>query len=280
MNNKTTDGGFPRFIYGTAWKEDQTRDLTKLALETGFRGIDTANQRKHYYEAAVGQAVAEAMEEGLVERSDLFLQTKFTYAAGQDHRLPYDENASHQTQVQQSLESSLDHLQTGYVDSYVLHGPSSRQGLGEADHEVWRTMESLVETDRIEHIGVSNVTPDQLKALVDFAEHPITFVQNRCFARTAWDRPIREICEVHDIQYQGFSLLTANQRELQTRPIHDIAERHDKTVPQVVFRFALEVGMIPLTGTTSEQHMKQDLACFDFELSADEVQTIEEIALG
>src|SRR2546430_2860261 len=87
----------PRFLYGTAWKEDQTQRLTELALRQGFRGIDTANQRKHYHEAAVGQAIAAVVESGLVTREDLFLQTKFTFRAGQDQRLPYDPKAPIQT---------------------------------------------------------------------------------------------------------------------------------------------------------------------------------------
>src|SRR5579885_2917551 len=102
----------PRFLYGTAWKEDETERLTALALRQGFRGIDTANQRKHYHEAGVGAAVAGAIRDGLVTRDDLFLQTKFTFRAGQDHRLPYDPAAPIAAQIAQSFESSLRHLGT------------------------------------------------------------------------------------------------------------------------------------------------------------------------
>jgi diketogulonate reductase-like aldo/keto reductase len=80
----------PAFMYGTAWKEDRTASLTELALRAGFRGIDTANQRKHYFEAGVGEGLASGYRAGIVTRADLFLQTKFTYLRGQDHRLPYD----------------------------------------------------------------------------------------------------------------------------------------------------------------------------------------------
>jgi diketogulonate reductase-like aldo/keto reductase len=72
----------PDFLYGTAWKEERTPALTELALRAGFRGIDTANQRRHYFEAGVGQALAVAYRAGLVTRADLFLQTKFTYQGG------------------------------------------------------------------------------------------------------------------------------------------------------------------------------------------------------
>ena len=84
----------PTFLYGTAWKEDRTAALTELALRAGFRGIDTANQRRHYFEAGVGEALAAAYLAGIVTRADLFLQTKFTYRRGQDHRLPYDPEAT------------------------------------------------------------------------------------------------------------------------------------------------------------------------------------------
>src|SRR5687768_9478802 len=126
MNNPLQ---LPDFLYGTAWKEDQTQRLVELALQQGFRGIDTANQRKHYHEAAVGHAIAAAIQRGLVRREDIFLQTKFTFQAGQDHRLPYDPAAPIASQVQQSFASSLTHLGVETIDSYLLHGPSQRTGL-------------------------------------------------------------------------------------------------------------------------------------------------------
>jgi diketogulonate reductase-like aldo/keto reductase len=115
----------PDFIYGTAWKEDRTAELTELAIRSGFRAIDTANQRKHYYEGGVGEALAAVYGAGIVNRSDLFLQTKFTYQRGQDNRLPFDPKAPIARQVEQSLTSSFDHLGADYVDSFVLHGPST-----------------------------------------------------------------------------------------------------------------------------------------------------------
>ena len=114
---QTADVPMPRFLCGTAWKENETQRLTELALRQGFRGIDSANQRRHYHEAAVGQAVAAAIQSGLVVRKDLFLQTKFTFQSGQDHRLPYDPAASITDQVEQSFHSSLEHLGTEYLDS-------------------------------------------------------------------------------------------------------------------------------------------------------------------
>lgn len=268
----------PTFLYGTAWKEERTEGLVREALAAGFRGFDTANQRRHYYEAGVGAALQRALEAGEVSRDDLFLQTKYTYVEGQDQRLPYDPQADVSTQVRQSFASSLDHLGVERIDSLVLHGPRTRQGLSPGDREVWRTMEDLQQEGQVGLLGVSNVTAEQVAALCETARIPPAFVQNRCFARLGWDRDVRHVCRQEGVVYQGFSLLTANRAELSSPPCRSLAERHGKTVPQIVFRFALELGMIPLTGTTDPEHMRQDLAVYDFELPAEDVETLETIS--
>ena len=269
----------PAFLYGTAWKEERTAGLVRSAIQAGFRGIDTANQRRHYFEQAVGDALAEALGDGRLTRKDLFLQTKFTYAGGQDHRLPYDPQADFPTQVRQSFASSLQHLRTDYIDSYVLHGPSVGRGLSDADYTVWREMEGLCREEKTRFIGVSNVSLDQLRMLVQAAEIPPRFVQNRCFAVTSWDRDVREFCALQSITYQGFSLLTANPHVLGAPEMIGIARRHQKTVAQVVFRFAQQIGMLPLTGTTDSAHMKEDLDSPSFLLAEEEVRRIEELGV-
>ena len=265
----------PHFLYGTAWKEDETERLVRLALDAGFRGIDTANQRKHYFEAGVGAAVAASG----IPREELFLQTKFTFRDGQDHRLPYDPDADVATQVRQSFAKSLEHLRVETIDSYVLHGPSRRRGLGDADHEAWRAMEKLHDSGQARLLGVSNVALDQLEALVGFAKVKPAFVQNRCYAATGWDYHVRAFCRAQGIVYQGFSLLTANLRELRNDTFREIVMRTRRTPAQIVFRFALQAGMLPITGTTDPVHMREDLGAFDFELAEHDVDTIERIAV-
>ena len=273
-----TDGvRVPRFLYGTAWKEDETERLTTLALQSGFRGIDTANQRKHYHEAAVGKAVASAIGSGLVARDDLFLQTKFTFLDGQDHRLPYDPKAPVATQVEQSFASSLDHLGVDVIDSYVLHGPSRRDGLTPTDWEAWRAMEAIHQTGRTRVLGVSNIRLEQLALLCDGARVRPRFVQNRCYAASGWDREVRAFCTTNDIVYQGFSLLTANRGATEHRELIRIAKRYGRTAAEIVFRFALDVGMLPLTGTTDGEHMRCDLGVLDFRLDPDEVKRIDRL---
>lgn len=270
----------PRFVYGTAWKEQDTQRLTELSIEAGFRGIDTANQRRHYFEAAVGQAITACRQKGLVTRDDLFLQSKFTHRPGQDHRLPYDPHAPTGDQVDQSLASSLEHLGIDVLDSYLLHGPLARFGLAEQDWQAWRAMEENCQRGRVRLIGISNVTVDQLDELCQRATIVPSFVQNRCFAAQQWDKDVRQFCMANGIHYQGFSLLTANRPVLEYPQIREIAQRTGRHPSQIVFRFALQVGMIPLTGTTSAEHMQMDLEVFDFQLEADEVRVIEDLVAG
>jgi diketogulonate reductase-like aldo/keto reductase len=268
----------PSFMYGTAWKKEATARLVQLAVESGFTAIDTANQLIHYQEALVGEALQALAKIG-VKRNGLFLQTKFTSVDGQDHRTPYDAAADLTAQVSQSFDSSLNHLGTDYLDSYVLHAPFSRRGLGEADWQVWAAMEAFYQSGKTKMIGISNVTAAQLAQLCEQANVRPMMVQNRCFAALAWDKEVRAICQAHGIIYQGFSLLTANREVFADPDIRAIAQRVGAGPAQVIFRFAMQIGMLPLTGTTSQQHMKEDLAAEQFSLSAEEIQRIEMIAL-
>jgi diketogulonate reductase-like aldo/keto reductase len=267
----------PSFMYGTAWKEDATTQLVQLAVASGFTAIDTANQLIHYQEALVGEALQALGKKG-IKRDTLFLQTKFTSADGQDHRTPYDASADLTTQVRQSFDSSLTHLCTDYVDSYVLHAPFSRRGLGDADWEVWAAMEDIYQSGKTKMIGISNVAAGQLTQLCEQANVKPMVVQNRCYAALGWDKEVREICRIHGIIYQGFSLLTANREVLIYPEIQKIARRLDSGPAQIIFRFAMQIGMLPLTGTTSQQHMKEDLQAEQLTLSSQELERIEKIA--
>jgi diketogulonate reductase-like aldo/keto reductase len=265
----------PGFLYGTAWKEDRTAALTELALRVGFRGIDTANQLRHYCEAGVGEGLAAAYRAGVVTRADLFLQTKFTYREGQDHRLPYDPGADLATQVAQSMASSLEHLGTDHVDSYLLHGPASSHGWTPDDARVWAAMVKQRDAGRTRLLGLSNVAARHLEQMLASGVETPAFVQNRCVARLGWDRDVRTLCARHDIVYQGFSLLNANAAALRHPLVVAVAAREEGSRAQVIFRFARALGILPLTGTTSADHMQQDLASGDLTMSLDEVRAIE-----
>jgi diketogulonate reductase-like aldo/keto reductase len=268
----------PSFMYGTAWKKDATAKLVKLAVEAGFKAIDTANQRKHYDETLVGEALLSFFQQG-VRRDSLFIQSKFTSIEGQDQRLPYDAKADLATQVRQSIDSSLQHLHTDYLDSFVLHGPHYAHGLGDEDWQEWGAIEDLYNDGKAKMIGVSNVNAGQLRELVANAKVKPMVVQNRCYAAMGWDHDIREICRQHNIIYQGFSLLTANSSTLNSPDVQAIARRLKTGAAQVIFKFAMEIGMLPLTGTTSAQHMSEDLQSEGLVLTESEVDLIETIGM-
>jgi diketogulonate reductase-like aldo/keto reductase len=246
----------PQIIYGTAWKKADTERLVRTAIRQGFRGIDTACQPKHYDEAGVGAGVAACMSDKLT-RADLYLQTKFTSLSGQDPmRIPYDPQAPLREQVAQSFAASLRNLRTNYLDCLVLHSPlaTTKQTL-----DVWRAMEALAAGGGVRHLGISNCYDlDELNALYDSARIKPSVVQNRFYADTRYDREIRAFCRSRRITYQSFWTL-----------------KYGRTPAQILFRHLTQIDVVPLTGTRSEQHMREDLAIFEFELTDLERQALD-----
>lgn len=267
----------PRILYGTAWKEDHTESLVRTALQRGYRGIDTACQPKHYNEPGVGAAVSSAALQGLV-RTDLYLQTKFTPMSGQDPaRIPYDPEAPLADQVRQSFAVSLRNLRTDYLDCLVLHSPLPSMG---QTLEVWRTLEALVDTGGVRQLGISNCYRlEQLEALCDCASCKPAVLQNRFYAQTGYDREIRAFCRRHGIIYQSFWTLSANPRVLAHRTVRELAVTHERTPEQILFRYLTQNEVVPLTGTRSETHMREDLAIFEFELTAVELEAMDALFL-
>lgn len=259
----------PAIIYGTAWKKDATTGLVGQALAAGYRAVDTANQKKHYSEDLAGLAIRES---GL-PRVELFLQSKYTFPRGQDHRMPYDPAAPVAAQVRSSFASSLKNFGTDYLDSFLLHGPSGSGVLTTADWEVWGELEALQRSGQAKAIGISNVGLRQLRELEGAKVRP-AFVQNRCYAELGWDRDVREHCLANGIVYQGFSLLTANPQVVGHPAVAALARRLGATPAQVVFRFAVSLDILPLTGTMDAQHLKEDLQALSLEPSAAELDAL------
>ena len=262
----TADVRMPRILYGTAWKKDDTESLVRTALLHGYRGVDTACQPKHYHEPGVGAGVASFLaSNGTLARGDLYLQTKFTSLSGQDPaRVPYDPKAPLAEQVRQSFAVSVRNLGTDYLDCLVLHSPlpQARQS-----REVWQAMESLVDAGGVRQLGISNCYRlEQLEELYDSARFKPAVVQNRFYAETGYDRGIRAFCRQHGIVYQSFWTLTANPRVLAHRTVRELALRHRRTSAQILFRYLTQNDIVPLTGTRSESHMREDLGIFEFEL--------------
>jgi diketogulonate reductase-like aldo/keto reductase len=161
------------------------------------------------------------------------------------------------------------------VDSIVLHGPASGYAWTADDAEAWTAMKLERAEGRARALGVSNVSLRHLEQMTMAHREAPAFVQNRCFAQFGWDREVRVFCRKHGIVYQGFSLLTANTEVLRYPRVHEIAAEKRATLAQVVFAFARRIGIVPLTGTSDAEHMKEDLESRRIELTEREVEEIE-----
>jgi diketogulonate reductase-like aldo/keto reductase len=265
----------PRIIYGTAWKQDRTATLVEQAIRIGFRGIDTACQPKHYNEAGVGEGVAACLRSG-IDRAELYLQSKFTPLNGQDPlRVPYNPKACLSDQVAQSFQVSLNNLQTSYLDCLVLHSPLADQ---QQFFEVWKAMELIFSNGGAKQLGISNCYDlKQLKLLYQSATIKPAVIQNRFYADTQYDTAIRDYCRQQQIIYQGFWTLTANPQVLADATLQTLAKKYQASVEQVFYRYLSQIDIIPLTGTTSEAHMQEDLAIFDFKLTVDECEAVKKL---
>lgn len=269
----------PKIVYGTAWKKSDTESLVRQALRLGFRGIDTACQPKHYHEPGVGAGVVaylrgEPGHNGRPAREDLYLQTKFTPLSGQDPaRIPYDPKASLSEQVRQSFAASLRNLRVEYLDGLILHSPLSGSG---PTLEVWRAMEALVDEGGVRQLGISNCYRlEQLETLFDLVRIKPAVVQNRFHADTGYDREIRAFCWQQRLIYQSFWTLTANPHILAHRTVAGLASERRRTPAQILFRYLTQIAVVPLTGTRSEAHMRDDLDIFQFELSGRECKQMD-----
>ncbi|KAI1471584.1 Aldo/keto reductase [Daldinia caldariorum] len=254
----------PKLLYGTAWKKDATAELVILALKTGFRGIDTAAQPRHYREDLVGAGVKKVISLGIVKRADLFVQTKFTSVDGQDQKhLPYDLNASLEEQVHSSVASSLNNFRYSesdepYIDNLVLHSPL--RTLSDT-FSVWKALETYV-PHRIRQLGISN-TPlevvDFLNTSPDITVRPAC-VQNRFYPSTGWEVDLRGYCREKGITFQAFWTLSGNPRLLTSRSVHELAASANVEPPVALYALVLGLeGISILDGTNNEAHMKADL---------------------
>lgn len=262
----------PSLIYGTAWKKEKTAELVEKAILCGFRGIDTACQPKHYHEAGVGLALQRLEKQGIA-RDSLFLQTKFTPLSGQDpSSIPYNPADPLDQQVRSSFAMSLQNLKVDFIDSLLLHSPLLHR---EQTMQVWRAMEELHLKGSVGRLGISNCyLLSDLKSIYEAAAIKPTIIQNRFYSDTNYDHQIRKWCFEKSIYYQSFWTLTANPQILKSPLMRSVAAERGVTEAQVFFRFLTQRHIIPLIGSCSEKHMREDLAIFDFALNASEIQAI------
>eukprot|EP01039_Chlorochromonas_danica_P005681 gene5682-6264_t len=263
----------PTLLYGTAWKKERTAQLVEEAIRTGFRAVDTACQPKHYNEKGVGDALERLYASQIVTREDLFLQTKFTSLSGQDPlNIPYDQTASLDQQVRQSVQKSCENLKTSYLDSVLLHSPMRTV---EDTLTVWRVLEEFHHAGVVRHLGLSNTYNLQvLQAVYDAAEVKPSFLQNRFYRENGYDVEIRKYCDSKNIRYQSFWTLTGNPLVLRNAVVQRIGKKHNKSAEEIFYKFVQSLGIIILDGTTSRSHMIADLNLHTFHLDEMEREEI------
>ncbi len=272
FKNMNSGVEIPGIIYGTAWKKERTADLVEKALLAGFRGIDTAGQPKHYDEALVGVGLQRAKQQGITRKS-IYLQTKFTPLSSQDpDRVPYEPTAPVTVQVAQSFQSSQQNLHTNYVDCLILHSPL---GSHELTMQAWQAMEDIHQSGGARLLGISNCYDFAvMQALYADASVKPAIVQNRFYKDTGYEVTLRNWCTEYGVIFQSFWSLTANPHILSSNTLQGLADEYQKTPAQIFFRYLHQAGIVPLTGTGSDHHMREDLAIFEFQLATEDFNRV------
>ena len=266
-------------IYGTAWKKEETAKLVKAAIESGFRAIDTACQPKHYNEKGVGEGIAAALKNCALKREDIFIQTKFTPINGQDpDNIPYDPGSPLEMQIKRSLEVSLSNLQTDYLDSLILHSPLFPfKNLLKA----WRVFEAFIKEGKVKQIGISNCYDYQVfEKLYKESDIKPKVLQNRFYEQSSYDKELREFCKEKNISYQSFWSLTANPHIVDSDTVTSLAQKYKKSNAQIFYKYLTMISITPLNGTTSKEHMEEDLSIYRFEMDKKEIEKINRLIEG
>lgn len=228
------------------------------ALNAGYRHIDTA--------AAYGneESVGKAIHDSGVKREDLFVTTKLW-------------NADHGYEAtKQAFGESLSRLGLEYVDLYLIHWPNPidfRDNWAEANAGSWRAMEEFYEAGQAKAIGVSNFRPEHLDELLKTAK--IKPMVNQIFLNPSDLQPaVVAYNDNHDILSEAYSPLGTG-KIFQIDDLKAIAEKYGKSVPQLVLRWHLQHGFLPLPKSVHTDYIKANTDIFDFEISAEDMKTID-----
>ncbi len=255
LNN---DVMIPQIGFGVFQVEDgpQTVDAVRTAIEDGYRHIDTASVYGN--EASVGRAIAESG----VDRADLFVTTK----------LWNDDIRKHRTK--DAFQESLDRLGLDYVDLYLIHWPA------EGWQEAWAAMQELYAQGRMRAIGVSNFERNHLTELLEQTD-VLPAVDQVESSPTFPNQDLIDFCHGKDIAVEAWSPLGGTGGTLLTdQRLLDIGEKYGKSSAQVVLRWDLQRGVIPLPKSVHSTRIMQNIHVFDFELDESEMRIISSLDTG
>lgn len=233
------------------------RRAVETALEAGYRHVDTAE----YYDNE--RAVGEAITASSVDREDVFLTTKVWRS-----HLQADD-------VRTAAEASLERLGVEYVDLLLIHWPNPRVPVG----ETLEAMATLREEGAVRHIGVSNFTREQLAEAIDATEVPI--VTDQVLYHPYKDQTqLLEYCSNNDLALTAYSPL-ARGAVLDDDTLRTIGERYGKSAAQVTIRWLFQQdSVVAIPRSSSPEHIRANADVFDFELTDDEMATIDDLSGG
>ena len=230
------------------------------AVKTGYRLIDTAAAYEN--ETAVGKAIKRVIAEGIVSREELFVTTKLWIT-----------NTSYE-KAKEGFQRSLDRLGLDYVDLYLIHQPYNDY------YGAWRALEELYEEGKIKSIGVDNFTQDRMADFLFFnkVKPAVNMIEcNVYFQRENECRYLKE----QNILMQAWSPLAAGKEDLFTNEILcKIARKHQKSVAQIILRWLVLRGIVPVVKSANPVRIKENLDIFDFSLSEDEMKKITSLDTG
>ncbi|MDU2422513.1 MAG: aldo/keto reductase [Bifidobacterium scardovii] len=236
---------------------DECARVVYDAIASGYRLIDTA--QSYYNEEAVGRGIARAIDEGIVSRDDLFITTKVWL------------NAAGYEPAKASLTESMRKLGLGYLDLVLIHQPYGDY------YGTYRAMTELYQAGRIRAIGVSNFYPDRL---VDLALHADVVPAVDQIEVNPFDQKNESLkwAAKYGVQVEAWAPFAEGRGGLFTNPeLAEIGERHGKSVGQVVLRWLIQRGIVPISKTTRKERMAENLDLFDFQLTPDEMAAIAKL---
>ena len=242
----------PRLGMGT-WRADagsETEEELLAGLDLGFRGIDTA--AIYGNEDSVGRSIREAR----VPREEIFVATK-VWNSDQGYRPTLD-----------AFDAGLGRLGLRYVDLYLIHWPQPRRTL-----DTWRALEEIHHAGRARAIGVCNFLPEHLDELLSFANVPPAIDQVELHPLLP-QTELRAYCDAHGITVQAWSPLMRGA-VVRVPELVKIGMRHGKTAAQVALRWILQNGVTTIPKSVHRSRLAENAAVFDFELSSEEMETID-----